>query len=70
MYTPKTSSEYNSIAYSLHSAKNHDNNSRASNDRIAPTLIQGSYSSYKERSDNEWKKNNKQTLVDYKDFDR
>jgi len=56
VYNPKQSSEYNSIAYSLPSGKNNDSAGK------------GSYSSFRERFDNEWKKTNKQMLVDYKDF--
>lgn len=45
----------------------HSNNNKASNNK--GDWLQGSFDSYKVRRDEEWKKNNRQTLIDYKDFD-
>uniref|UniRef100_A0A1I7X6X3 Uncharacterized protein n=1 Tax=Heterorhabditis bacteriophora TaxID=37862 RepID=A0A1I7X6X3_HETBA len=56
VYIPKQSSEYFAIS---HGADRRDRNDS----------YRGSYSSYRERADDEYEKNNKKTLIDYKDFD-
>ncbi|KAK0417152.1 hypothetical protein QR680_012857 [Steinernema hermaphroditum] len=64
VYTPKQSSEYFSISHNIE---------RRPSELIGTSLddrrgTYGGYTSYRERSD-EWKKNNKQMLVDYQKFD-
>ncbi|VDM78624.1 unnamed protein product [Strongylus vulgaris] len=56
VYTPKQSSEYFAIS---HGAE------RRPDRQPAPV-----YSSYREKGDEEYAKNNRKTLIDYKDFDR
>ncbi|KAI1731668.1 hypothetical protein Ddc_00499 [Ditylenchus destructor] len=62
VYTPKTSTEYYSTKASTTSSGYLPSGYRSSF-RTNPTPV-----SYRERFDEEWKKNNRQTLVDYKDF--
>ncbi|KHN74735.1 hypothetical protein Tcan_14696 [Toxocara canis] len=57
VYIPKQSNEYFSLR--------HGTRPYVSN----PVDYQGVFSSYKERSDEEWKRNNKQMIVDYKGVD-
>ncbi|VDD90701.1 unnamed protein product [Enterobius vermicularis] len=59
VYTPKQSSEYYSALYSR--GKVDDNSS------LYP--IRRSLKTEKELADEEWRKNNRQMLIDYKDFD-
>uniref|UniRef100_A0A9J2PWU4 Zasp-like motif domain-containing protein n=1 Tax=Ascaris lumbricoides TaxID=6252 RepID=A0A9J2PWU4_ASCLU len=57
IYMPKQSNEYFSLK---HGTKPYIDN---------PLDYQGVYSSYRQRSDDEWKRNNKQMIIDYKEFD-
>ncbi|CAJ0597478.1 unnamed protein product [Cylicocyclus nassatus] len=56
VYTPKQSSEYFAISHGAD--RRHDRH---------PAPL---YSSYREQDDDEYAKNNRKTLIDYKDFDR
>jgi hypothetical protein len=57
VYAPKSSSEYFSVMHSL------------PNPQTAPGNYRGSFRSYKDKAEDEgWKKNDRQFLVDYKDF--
>uniref|UniRef100_A0A1I8AGC1 Focal adhesion kinase 1 n=2 Tax=Steinernema glaseri TaxID=37863 RepID=A0A1I8AGC1_9BILA len=64
VYTPKQSSEWFSRSHNIE---------RRPSELVGSSYddrhTYGGYSSYRERSEEEWKKNNKQMLVDYQKFD-
>jgi len=61
VYTPKSSSEYFSVMGSVQPLRSAYSSRMA--DYKTPQYT------YKEKSDEDWKKKNRQLLVDYKDFD-
>jgi len=69
-YTPKSSNEYFSTLNSTPPFSASDRSSTLGNYRLGgSTLRPQSCSSFKEKSDREWQKSNRQLLVDYKEFE-
>ncbi|TKR78007.1 hypothetical protein L596_018884 [Steinernema carpocapsae] len=67
VYNPKQSSEWFSVSHNLERRPSELVGSGSSYLERRPSY--GAYSSYREKADEDWRKNNRQMLVDYQNFD-